>query len=148
MASRQCAGARTARSPIYILSLLAVPLFWLIFQNVLNAPDAAAGHGIVEYVRATPFLGKVLFVTFLLAVIGIPIWAYRVGDKVEFQMMLAAIILVVFNVTFWTLFEQAASSLTLFADRNTDARIVRLRASRPARRSNSTRSPSSCSRRS
>ena len=34
-------------------------------------------------------------------------------------MMLAAIILVVFNVTFWTLFEQAASSLTLFADRNT-----------------------------
>ena len=34
-------------------------------------------------------------------------------------MMLAAIILVIFNVTFWALFEQAASSLTLFADRNT-----------------------------
>jgi POT family proton-dependent oligopeptide transporter len=34
-------------------------------------------------------------------------------------MMLAAIILVIFNVTFWTLFEQAASSLTLFADSNT-----------------------------
>ena len=35
-------------------------------------------------------------------------------------MMLAAMVLIVFNVVFWTLFEQAGSSLTLFADRNTD----------------------------
>jgi POT family proton-dependent oligopeptide transporter len=30
---------------------------------------------------------------------------------------------VIFNVTFWALFEQAASSLTLFADRNTDLQL-------------------------
>ena len=35
-------------------------------------------------------------------------------------------ILIVFNVTFWTLFEQAGSSLTLFADRNTDLSIFGL----------------------
>ena len=35
-------------------------------------------------------------------------------------MMLAAMVLIIFNVFFWTLFEQAGSSLTLFADRNTD----------------------------
>ena len=35
-------------------------------------------------------------------------------------MMVAAMVLIVFNVVFWTLFEQAGSSLTLFADRNTD----------------------------
>ncbi|MGN6848941.1 MAG: peptide MFS transporter [Sphingomicrobium sp.] len=104
---------------IYILSILSAPLFWLIFRNVMNTPEAAAGSGLWGYIVATPFLGKVLFLTFLAAVIGIPIWSYRVGDKQEFQMMLAAIILVVFNVTFWTLFEQAASSLTLFADSNT-----------------------------
>ena len=34
-------------------------------------------------------------------------------------MMVAAMILIIFNVVFWTLFEQAGSSLTLFADRNT-----------------------------
>lgn len=108
------------RAPlIYLLSLASVAIFWLIFHNVMTAPVAAAGSGLAGYIAATPFLGKVLFVVFLLAVIGIPIWAAKVGDKVEFQMMLAAIILVVFNVTFWTLFEQAASSLTLFADRNT-----------------------------
>jgi len=108
---------------IYGLSILSVPLFWLIFRNVMNTQEAAAGSGLWGYILATPFLGKVLFITFLAAVIGIPIWSWKAGNKQEFQMMLAAIILVVFNVTFWTLFEQAASSLTLFADRNTDLNL-------------------------
>jgi POT family proton-dependent oligopeptide transporter len=104
---------------IYVLSILSAPIFWLIFRNVMNTPEAAAGSGLWGYIVATPFLGKVLFLTFLAAVIGIPLWSWKVGTRVEFQMMLAAIILVIFNVTFWTLFEQAASSLTLFADSNT-----------------------------
>jgi POT family proton-dependent oligopeptide transporter len=104
---------------IYVLSIVSVVVFWLIFQNVMTTPEAPAGSGIWGYIVATPLLGKALLVIFLAAVIGIPIWSWKVGDKVEFQMMLAAIILVIFNVTFWALFEQAASSLTLFADRNT-----------------------------
>jgi proton-dependent oligopeptide transporter, POT family len=116
---------------IYVLSILSVPLFWLVFRNVMDAPQAAAGSGIWGYILATPFLGKVLFLAFLAAVIGIPIWSYKVGTRVEFQMMLAAIILVIFNVTFWTLFEQAASSLTLFADRNTTLELFGLHISAP-----------------
>ena len=116
---------------IYILSLVSVPVFWLIFRNVMNTHEAAAGAGLWGYIVATPFLGKVLFVTFLAAVVGIPIWSYKVGTKAEFQMMLAAIILVVFNVTFWTLFEQAASSLTLFADRNTTLELFGIPISAP-----------------
>jgi POT family proton-dependent oligopeptide transporter len=116
---------------IYVLSILSVPLFWLVFRNVMNAPEAAAGSGVWGYILATPFLGKVLFLAFLAAVIGIPIWSYKVGTRVEFQMMLAAIILVIFNVTFWTLFEQAASSLTLFADRNTTLELFGLHISAP-----------------
>ncbi|MGN6619591.1 MAG: peptide MFS transporter [Sphingomonas sp.] len=107
------------RAPlIYLLSIASVVVFWLIFRNVIDTPEAS-GHTIWEYIVATPMLGKALLVIFLAAVIGIPIWSWRVGDKVEREMMLAAIILVIFNVTFWALFEQAASSLTLFADRNT-----------------------------
>ena len=112
------------RAPlIYGLALASVVLFWLIFQNVMNTPEATAGSGIVGYLIATPLLGKALLAIFLTAVIGIPIWSWRVGDRTEREMMLAAIILVVFNVTFWALFEQAASSLTLFADRNTDLEL-------------------------
>jgi POT family proton-dependent oligopeptide transporter len=116
---------------IYLLSILSVPIFWAIFRNVMTTPEAAAGSGLWGYIVATPFLGKVLFITFLAAVIGIPIWSYKVGTKQEFQMMLAAILLVVFNVTFWTLFEQAASSLTLFADRNTTLELFGIFVSAP-----------------
>ncbi|MGN6277494.1 MAG: peptide MFS transporter [Sphingomonas sp.] len=116
---------------IYVLSIVAVPVMWLIFRNVMDAPTAAAGSGLIGYIAATPFLGKVLFAVFLAAVIGIPIWSYKVGTKTEFQMMLAAIILVVFNVTFWALFEQAASSLTLFADRNTTLELFGITVTAP-----------------
>src|SRR6185503_4285180 len=40
--------------------------------------------------------------------------------KVEAHRMIVACVLTFFSVVFWTLFEQAGSSLTLFADRNTD----------------------------
>ncbi len=105
---------------IYAGAVLAVPLIWFLFYNLMNAPPPVPGQGIMGYVLGLPILGKVLFATFVVAVIGIPIWSLRVGTKQEFEMMLAAIVLIVFNVVFWTLFEQAGSSLTLFADRNTD----------------------------
>jgi POT family proton-dependent oligopeptide transporter len=71
-------------------------------------------------------MGKLLFGTFLVAVPGILIWSFVNGERREFQMMLAAMVLIVFNVVFWTLFEQAGSSLTLFADRNTDLSVFGL----------------------
>ncbi|AYJ85799.1 MFS transporter [Sphingomonas paeninsulae] len=108
---------------IYIGALLAIPVIWFLFTNLMNAPHAGSGSGIVGYLLALPIMAKALFFTFIIAVIGIPIWSSRVGSRQEFQMMLAAIVLIVFNVTFWTLFEQAGSSLTLFADRNTDLSI-------------------------
>src|SRR5207237_481273 len=84
------------------------------------------GQGILGYLAGLPILGKVLFFTFLASVIGIPLWSWRAGTRAEFEMMVAAIVLIVFNVVFWTLFEQAGSSLTLFADRNTDLSIFGL----------------------
>jgi POT family proton-dependent oligopeptide transporter len=108
---------------IYLGALLAVPVIWFLFTNLMNTPHAESGSGIGGYLVALPIMAKALFFTFIIAVIGIPIWSSRVGSRQEFQMMLAAIVLIVFNVTFWTLFEQAGSSLTLFADRNTDLSI-------------------------
>ncbi len=58
-----------------------------------------------------------MFILFFAAMIGVPIWAAITGTLVESQRMFVAVVLVVFSVVFWTLFEQAGSSLTLFADR-------------------------------
>jgi POT family proton-dependent oligopeptide transporter len=105
---------------IYGGALVAVPVVLFLFWNLMSAPPPVEGAGIGGYLLALPIMGKVLFGTFIIAIPAILIWSYKVGDNREFQMMLAAMVLVVFNVVFWTLFEQAGSSLTLFADRNTE----------------------------
>jgi proton-dependent oligopeptide transporter, POT family len=109
---------------IYILAIAAVPVFYFLFVNLMNTPKPAPGAGIVGYLMALSIMGKALFFTFLVAVPGILIWSWLKGSRQEFQMMFVAMVLIVFNVVFWTLFEQAGSSLTLFADRNTDLHLI------------------------
>lgn len=111
---------------IYIGAILAVPVALFLFYNLMNTPKPEEGAGIIGYLMSLPLMGKLLFGTFIISVPGILIWAARAGSRVEFQMMLAAMVLIVFNVVFWTLFEQAGSSLTLFADRNTDLSVFGL----------------------
>lgn len=111
---------------IYAAALLGVPIFYLLFVNLMNAAPPEPGSGIIGYIASLSLMGKLLFGTFIVAVPAILIWSYAAGDRREFQMMLAAIVLIVFNVVFWTLFEQAGSSLTLFADRNTDLSVFGL----------------------
>ncbi len=111
---------------IYAAALIGIPLFYLLFVNLMNAEPPVPGSGIIGYIASLSLMGKLLFGTFLIAVPGILIWSFVNGDRREFQMMLAAMVLIVFNVVFWTLFEQAGSSLTLFADRNTDLSVFGL----------------------
>ncbi|MEO0031300.1 MAG: hypothetical protein RIS94_1058 [Pseudomonadota bacterium] len=111
---------------IYAGALAAVPVFWFLFHNLLATPPMEPGEGFLGALAALPLLNKLLYVTFLVAVPGILFWAWRAGSRVEFEMMVAAMLLITFNVVFWTLFEQAGSSLTLFADRNTDRSVFGL----------------------
>ena len=108
---------------IYVAALCVVPLFYLLYVNLMHSAAPAAGSGFLGYVASLPLMGKLLFGSFLIGVPVILIWSFVAGSKTEFQMMLAAMVLIVFNVVFWTLFEQAGSSLTLFADRNTDLSV-------------------------
>ncbi|MEH3103531.1 MAG: oligopeptide:H+ symporter [Sphingomonas phyllosphaerae] len=119
-------GQRDRALGIYAAALIGVPIFYLLFTNLMNAPEPVAGAGMIGYIIALPLMGKLLFGTFLIAVPGILIWSFSNGSRAEFQMMLAAMVLIVFNVVFWTLFEQAGSSLTLYADRNTDLSVFGL----------------------
>lgn len=104
---------------IYGGALLAIPLVYFLFSNLMGYVKPEEGTGLIGYLSTLPIMGKVMFGTFILAIPGILVWAWFKGSRTEFQMMLAAMVLIVFNVVFWTLFEQAGSSLTLFAERNT-----------------------------
>jgi POT family proton-dependent oligopeptide transporter len=92
----------------------------------MNSQPAEPGSGFIGYLASLSLMGKLLFGTFIVAVPGILAWSYAKGTRQEAQMMTAAMILIIFNVFFWTLFEQAGSSLTLFADRNTDRSVFGL----------------------
>ena len=111
---------------IYAGAILTIPVAWFLFSNLMHSTASAEGTGIVGYITNLPIMGKIMFGTFLVAVPGILIWSFLKGTKAEFQMMIAAMVLITFNTVFWTLFEQAGSSLTLFADRNTDMSVFGL----------------------
>jgi POT family proton-dependent oligopeptide transporter len=110
---------------IYLGALIAVPVVYFLFTNLMNSSSSSAeATSIGAYILSLPLMGKVLFFTFVVSIPGILVWSWFKGSRQEFQMMVAAMVLIVFNVVFWTLFEQAGSSLTLFADRNTDLHIT------------------------
>src|SRR3982751_704054 len=119
-------GAPNKDIIIYVGAVIAVPVLMFLFQNLMNSAPAAEGSGFIGYLASLSLMGKLLFGTFIVAVPGILIWSYSKGTRQEAQMMTAAMILIIFNVFFWTLFEQAGSSLTLFADRNTDRSVFGL----------------------
>ena len=113
---------------IIAAALAFVPVAWFLLNNTLDhavaASEAAAtSAGFMGYILSLPLLGKIMFAMFFVALIGVPLWAFLNGTRQEFHMMVVAVVLTFFSTMFWTLFEQAGSSLTLFAERNTDRDI-------------------------
>lgn len=79
-------------------TLCVIPVFYLLLTN----------PGIVGYLLAA----TALYVLYVLLSAGFK------GGTVLRDRMLILILLMFFNIVFWACFEQAGSSLTLFADRN------------------------------
>lgn len=84
----------------WIGGLVAVFPVWLLMQR----------HQIIE--TALPWLAGVIFAS----VVGYVVFKLRGTER---SRMLVALTLIFFSVLFWALFEQAGSSLTLFADQST-----------------------------
>lgn len=121
------AGGKNRDAIIILLSLLAVPVAWFLLNNAMETASIAreaASTGIVAYILSQPLLGQVMFFVYLIAMIGIPLWSVLSLKSVERDRMIVAVVLTFFSVVFWTLFEQAGSSMTLFADRNTELNIL------------------------
>jgi proton-dependent oligopeptide transporter, POT family len=98
------AGVFNAEFLIYLGGfLMLLPAWWLVQRDAIVS---------TALTWIAPALFLVMFVYSGVALKG-----------VERGRMLAALVLTAFSVLFWTLFEQAGSSLTLFADRNTDLTV-------------------------
>jgi POT family proton-dependent oligopeptide transporter len=96
---------------VYIVSLAAIPgLFALIKYG---QQIRFLGQDVLFWI----LMGLLVFVCFNLFREG-----FR-GGNVARDRIIVLMILMTFNVVFWACFEQAGSSLTLFADRNVDRMI-------------------------
>ncbi|HYG29112.1 MAG TPA: peptide MFS transporter [Allosphingosinicella sp.] len=56
--------------------------------------------------------------------LGMLVWSWIALKGAERARMIVALVLIIFTVLFWTLFEQAGSSMTLYADRNSDLTVA------------------------
>ncbi|PID67586.1 MAG: MFS transporter [Flavobacteriia bacterium] len=93
---------------VVLLSLLIIPLSYYLIQH----------NGFMDYILIT------LFVVMVIVLIRAGIAAdNEQGVKIWKDRMIALIIFMVINVAFWSSFEQAGTSLTLFADRNVNRDI-------------------------
>ncbi|MBC8426665.1 MFS transporter [bacterium] len=99
---------------VYAGSLAAIPLLYVLINY--GQEVRIFGQGILFWI----LMGLLVFVCFNLLREGFK------GDKVQRDRIIVMMILMTFNVVFWACFEQAGSSLTLFADRNVDRDIFGL----------------------
>src|SRR5689334_1894750 len=88
---------------IYLCALVAVPVFVFLFSNLMNTAEPEPGSGFIGYLASLSLMAKLLFGTFIISVPGILIWSFVKGTRQEGQMMTAAMVLIIFNVFFWTL---------------------------------------------
>lgn len=105
-------GPLNRETVIYLLGILGVGIvYWLIQAHQLTLP--VPGIGGIDAMLILLIAGAVVF----LGYIG---WYMNSKCTVqEGQRLLLALILITVSVVFWALFEQAGSSMNLFAARNT-----------------------------
>lgn len=120
-------GAKKIDGLFYIATLCAVPVVWFLLNNAMITAQIVhkvEASGVIGFLASLSILGQVMFTVFFGALIGLPIWGFFTVKPEERDRMIVACVLTFYAVVFWTLFEQAGSSMTLFADRNTNLQIT------------------------
>ncbi len=97
---------------IYLLSILSLSVIWWVVQR-------------------EPVVHTIQVSMLVLSGIGLIAYSFYKTSREDFHRMLVLMVLIASTIVFWALFEQSASSMTLFADRVMDRTIggAELRAS-------------------
>ena len=98
-------GFLNKENAIYLGGFIGVLLCWQMVQR----------HSVVEVLLMVAGAGSL---------IGIIWYMIRFSDKVERDRLIVLTILILFSVIFWSLFEQAYTSMNLFADRVVDRELT------------------------
>lgn len=102
--AKKVLGPITKEWLIYIISVASLAVVWFMVQRE-------------HYVHYT---ANILLVV---AIGGILLYAFTKFDKIARDRLIVLMVLITSTIVFWSLFEQASTSMTLFADRVIDREI-------------------------
>ncbi len=107
---------------IFATILIALGLVTMISVTTDHFPDSIFGsvslfNSMAEYMIPLAWI-------LLGAVTGFIIYGFMTTKHDEYSRMVVLIILITSTIVFWALFEQSAGSMTLFADRVVDRKII------------------------
>lgn len=102
---RPALGPLNVEWTVYVLGVLGVGLVWLLVQR-------------------NEVVGQLLGGASVLVLLYLVFYMFTRCTFVEAQRLILALILIAASTVFWTLFEQAGSSLNQFAERNTELTIL------------------------
>lgn len=94
----------TTEALIYILAIISLLAIWQMVQR----------HSVVELLLMVAGASSLIYIVW---------YAITKASKIERHRMISLTILILFSVFFWALFEQAYTSLNLFADRVMDRQL-------------------------
>ncbi|HVP72338.1 MAG TPA: oligopeptide:H+ symporter, partial [Phycisphaerales bacterium] len=109
-------AGRGSSAPVFALAsiILAAGVAALYHNGVLGQIDRTI-NGL--------FASRWFVVAFVAAILGLVSWFVSIQQRGEKGPVVAIFVFILFNVFFWLAFEQAATSLNLFADEKTDRHI-------------------------
>ncbi|MBK1969933.1 MFS transporter [Brevundimonas diminuta] len=91
---------------IYLLSILGVGVVWFMVQR----------NALVGWVLGAATVASLAFIAYIIIKVC--------ENRIQRERMMLAVVLIIGSVVFFTLFEQAGTSLNLFADRNVDLSLT------------------------
>lgn len=91
---------------IYLLSILGVGVVWFMVQR----------NALVGWVLGAATIASLAFIAYIIVKVC--------ENRIQRERMMLAVVLIFGSVVFFTLFEQAGTSLNLFADRNVDLSLT------------------------
>lgn len=91
---------------IYLLSVLGVGVVWFMVQR----------NALVGWVLGAATIASLAFIAYIIVKVC--------ENRIQRERMMLAVVLIFGSVVFFTLFEQAGTSLNLFADRNVDLSLT------------------------
>jgi POT family proton-dependent oligopeptide transporter len=112
---------------IVLAAIISVaPVYFLMSNDpgVGKAVLAMTPEGLRPFIQKSPLVGWLLMGGGTLAFLILLVFSLLKLKKVERERMIVALTLTFFSIFFWARFEQAGTSLTLFADQNTDRHIL------------------------